>query len=179
MFCWVSRANLWSPCRLWTAQTQGHALSRLLQPHLPDSSAIRIFTDLLPALKWVVYLMQTSLSGLIASVKPTLCTSQRRAHPTFMLPTPIAHICCGLYLSGELLISWAWSRDSLNVLCKYSPVSCLMCLINVAVDPSGRLWYFVNQNDGECIIHRDRHTLRLQQHTSRCEGVWGVKGAAD
>lgn len=83
--------------------------------------------------------MQRSLSGLIASVRPTLCTSQRQAHPTFLLPTPIAHISHGLYLSGELLISWARSRDSLNVLCKYSPVSCLMCLINVAADPPGHL----------------------------------------
>ena len=58
-----------------------------------------------------------------------------------MLSNPIPHICHWLYLLGESLISWAWSRDSLNVLCKYSPVSCLMCLINVPLDPPGRLWY--------------------------------------
>lgn len=120
--------------------------------------------------------MQWSLSSLIASVKPTLCTSLRQAHPTFILPTPIAHICHGLYLSGELLISWARSRDSLNVFGKYSPVSCLMCLINVAVDPPGRLWYYVNQNDGKCVIRRDSPTLGLPQHTSCWESVRGVKG---
>lgn len=57
--------------------------------------------------------------------------------PHLHAPSPIAHICHRLYLSGELLISWATSRDSLNVLCKYSPVSCLMCLIN------GSSWTFM------------------------------------
>lgn len=41
-------------------------------------------------------------------------------------------------LSGELLISWARSRHSLNVCCKYSPASCRGCLINMAEDPPGR-----------------------------------------
>lgn len=122
---------------------------------------------------------QTSLSRLIASVKPTLFTSQRQAHPTFMLSTPIAHICHGLYLSGELLISWARSRDSLNVLWKYSPVSCLMCLINMGVDPPGRLWYFANQIDEDYLIHRDGPpTVCLNTHPAG-RGVSGVKGNAD
>lgn len=76
---------------------------------------------------------------LIASVKRALCWSQRPSLSTFKLSTPIAHICFGMCLSGELLISWARSRHSLNVRCKYSPASCRVCLINTAEDPPGRL----------------------------------------
>lgn len=78
-----------------------------------------------------------------------------------MLSTPIAHICRGLSLSGELLISWARSSDSPNVLCKYSPVSCLMALINVAADPPGRLCYFVSKNDREHVTQRASPVLCL------------------
>lgn len=46
-------------------------------------------TDLPLALKWVIaYTMQSSLSFLIASVKATLCTDQRRTHPTSCSPLP-------------------------------------------------------------------------------------------
>lgn len=129
--------------------------------------------------EWYCFL-PTSLSRLIAPVRPTVCTSKRQARPTFMLCSPIAHICHGLDLSGELLISWARSRDSLNVLCKYSPVSCLMCLINVAADPPGRLWYFVNQNDEDFLIHWDSPPppVSLTEHPAG-EPVQGVKWTAD
>lgn len=30
-----------------------------------------------------------------------------------------------------------------------------MCLINVAADPPGHLWYFVSQNDEDFLIHPD------------------------
>lgn len=98
--------------------------------------------------------------SLIASVRPNCAyepeTGSSHLHaPPPPAPSPIPHICHGLYLSGELLISWARSSDSLNVLCKYSPVSCLMCLINVAADPPGHLWYFVSQNDEDFLIHPD------------------------
>lgn len=76
---------------------------------------------------------------LIASVKRAPWWSPRPSLSTFKLPAPIAHICFGMCLSGELLISWARSRHSLNVRCKYSPVSCRVCLINMAEVPPGRL----------------------------------------
>lgn len=119
--------------------------------------------------------------SLIASVRPNCAyepeTGSSHLHaPPPPAPSPIPHICHGLYLSGELLISWARSSDSLNVLCKYSPVSCLMCLINVAADPPGHLWYFVSQNDEDFLIHPDSpspqfDSLSILQDEGGAQGV--------
>lgn len=54
-----------------------------------------------------------------------------------------------------------------------------MRLINVAVDPPGRLRYFVKKNDGKRVTRRGSSTLGVARHIPSGEGGGGVKGPAD